>query len=49
MNDLDEIRRVHIMIMSGSDLNTLLDVADDERDLERDMRILQARIAAHYE
>lgn len=35
------------MIMSGPDLNTLLDIADDERDLERDLHILECRLKAH--
>jgi len=35
------------MIMSGPDLNTVIDIEDDERDLDRDLHRLEKLIKMH--
>lgn len=45
--EVSEIRRTYIMIMSGPDLNTVIDIEDDERDLDRDLHRLEKLIKMH--
>lgn len=47
--EVAEIHRTQILIMSGCDLNTVVDIGRDERDLEQDLRRLEKQLRAHVE